>query len=157
MLFGGEPLFFLGDVHYFRGVLVVADIWKTVGFGSILYLAAITTIDPQQYEAAKMDGANKLRQIWHITLPGMSFVITILLIFSIGDLLNAGFEQILLLYSPAVYQVADIIDTYVYREGLIALQYSFAAAVGLFKSVLAVFLLLGANYTARKVNGQGLW
>lgn len=157
MLFGGDPIFFLGDVKYFRGVLVVSDIWKGVGFGSILYLASITTIDPQLYEAAKIDGANKWRQLWHITLPGMSFVIVVLFIFAIGDLLNAGFEQILLLYSPAVYQVADIIDTYVYREGLIALQYSFATAVGLFKSIIAVFLLVGANYLARRINGQGLW
>jgi putative aldouronate transport system permease protein len=155
--FGGEPIHFLGNPLYFRSVLVISHVWQTIGWGSILYLAAMTGIDPGLYEAAKMDGASRIRQAWHITLPGIAPVIAILLILSIGGLLNAGFEKVLLLYSPAVYEVADIIDTYVYREGLSKLDYSFATAVGLFKNVLAMFLILGANYIAKKMNQTGIW
>ncbi|MBO9607886.1 MAG: ABC transporter permease subunit, partial [Paenibacillaceae bacterium] len=112
---------------------------------------------PQLYEAAVVDGAGKLRQIWHITIPGILFVIVIMFIFAAGGLLNAGFEQIFLLYSPPVYKVADIIDTYVYRKGLVEMQYSFATAVALFKSVIAMALLLGTNYLAKKLNQDGIW
>lgn len=154
---GLEPIFFLGDKQYFRSVLVVSSIWKEIGWGSIIYLAAIAGIDPQLYEAARADGAGRLRQIWHITLPGMTFIIVFMFIFSIGGLLNAGFEQIFLLYSPPVYEVADIIDTYVYRRGLMEMQYSFAAAVGLFKSVIALALILGTNYLAKKLKQEGIW
>lgn len=155
--FGGQPIHFLGDPIYFRGVLVISHVWQTIGWGSILYLAAMTGIDPGLYEAAKMDGAGRTQQAWHITLPGIAPVMVLLLILSIGGLLNAGFEKVLLLYSPAVYEVADIIDTYVYREGLSKLDYSFATAVGLFKNVLAMFLILGANYLAKKMNQTGIW
>ncbi|RAV18891.1 sugar ABC transporter permease [Paenibacillus contaminans] len=154
---GLEPIFFLGDKQYFRSVLVVSSIWKEVGWGSILYLAAIAGIDPQLYEAARADGAGRFRQIWHITLPGMTFIIVFMFIFSIGGLLNAGFEQIFLLYSPPVYEVADIIDTYVYRRGLMEMQYSFATAVGLFKSVIALVLILGTNYLAKRLKQEGIW
>lgn len=155
--FGGEPVHFLGDPDYFRTILVASHVWQTIGWGSILYLAAMSGIDPGLYEAARMDGASRFRQMWHITLPGITHVIVIMLIFSIGGLLNAGFEKVLLLYSPAVYEVADIIDTYVYREGLISLDYSFATAVGLFKNLLAMILILGANYIAKKMNQTGIW
>ncbi|MDF2958924.1 MAG: sugar transporter permease [Paenibacillus sp.] len=157
VFFGGEPIHFLGDPDYFRKILVVSHVWQSIGWGSILYLAAMSGIDPGLYEAAKMDGASRYRQMWHITLPGITHVIVIMLIFSIGGLLNAGFEKVLLLYSPAVYEVADIIDTYVYREGLLSLNYSFATAVGLFKNVLAMFLILGANFMAKKMNQTGIW
>ncbi|WP_235885897.1 ABC transporter permease [Paenibacillus cymbidii] len=154
---GFEPLYFLGDGRYFRSVLVSTGIWKEIGWGTIIYLAAIAGIDPQLYEAAVVDGAGKLRQIWHITIPGILFVIVIMFIFAAGGLLNAGFEQIFLLYSPPVYKVADIIDTYVYRKGLVEMQYSFATAVALFKSVIAMALLLGTNYLAKKLNQDGIW
>lgn len=154
---GLKQIFFLGDANYFRSVLVVSGIWKEVGWGTIIYLAAIAGIDSHLYEAAKLDGAGRMRQIWHITLPGISFIITLLLILSIGGLLDAGFEQIFLLYSPSVFKVADIIDTYVYRKGLVDLQYSYAAAVNLFKSVIAVILLLGANFLAKKYKQEGIW
>lgn len=154
---GGEVRHFLGDPRWFRTILVSTTVWQTVGWGSILYLAAMAGLNPETYEAAMIDGASKLQQVRHITLPGISHVIVILLIFRIGDLLDAGFEQILLLYSPAVYQVADIIDTYVYRLGLQDLRYSFAAAVGLFKSILALFLLLGANKLAHRLGHTGIW
>jgi len=155
--FGGEPQNFLGNPKYFRSILVVTTLWQTVGWGSILYLAAMANINPELYEAAMIDGANKWQQVWAITLPGISHVIVILLIFRIGGLLNAGFEQILLLYSPSVYQVADIIDTYVYRSGLESMKYSYATAVGLFKSVLAMILLLSANKVAHKLGQTGIW
>jgi putative aldouronate transport system permease protein len=154
---GGTSHAYLTDPRYFRAILVSSHVWQHVGWGTILYLAAMSGIDPQLYEAAMIDGANKLQQIRHITLPGITFVIVILLIFAIGGLLNAGFEQILLLYSPAVYSVSDIIDTYVYRSGLLSMQYSFATAVGVFKSILAMTLLLGANWIARRLGQTGIW
>lgn len=156
-LFGGEPTMFLGDSHKFRGILVLTTLWQEVGWGTILFLAAISNIDPQLYEAAVIDGAGKWRQTRHITVPGITFVIVILLIFRIGGLLNAGFEQILLLYSPPVYEVADILDTYVYRSGIISLKYSFATAVGLFKALLAAALLLGSNVVAKRLGHTGIW
>ena len=156
-LFGGEPHMFLGDPGQFRGILVLTTLWQEVGWGTILFLAAISNIDPQLYEAAVIDGAGKWRQTWHITLPGITFVIVILLIFRIGGLLNAGFEQILLLYSPPVYEVADILDTYVYRSGIESLKYSFATAVGLFKALLAAALLLGSNVVAKRLGHTGIW
>ncbi len=156
-IFGGEPIFFLGDPRYFRSVLVISGIWKEVGWGSIIYLAAISNIDQEQYEAAIIDGANKLQRTWYITIPGILHVAIIMLILAVGGLLNAGFEQVLLLYSPAVYKVADIIDTYVYREGLGSLKYSFSTAVGFFKSVIALILILGTNFIAKKFDQQGIW
>ncbi|MNH89571.1 putative multiple-sugar transport system permease YteP [compost metagenome] len=154
---GIDPVYFLGDNNYFRSVLVVSGIWKEVGWGTIVYLAAIAGIDSQLYEAAVVDGAGKIKQIWHITIPGIMFIVVIMFIFAVGGLLNAGFEQIFLLYSPPVYKVADIIDTYVYRKGMVEMQYSFATAVALFKSVIAMFLLLGTNYLAKKLNQEGIW
>jgi len=154
---GLGPIPFLRDERYFRSTIVGLNIWKAIGWGSIIYLAAITGIDPTLYEAAVMDGANRFQQARYITLPGISLVIVIQLIFAIGEMLNAGFEQILLLYSPVVYNVADIIDTYVYRTGLLSLQYSFAAAVGLFKSIVALALLLMANKVAHRLGYPGIW
>lgn len=154
---GFEPVAFLTDTNMFRPVLVISAIWKEVGWSSIIYLAAIAGVDPQLYEAAKVDGASRLRQIRHITIPGISHIIVILFILQIGHIMDAGFEQVFLLYSPPVYDVADIIDTYVYRKGLVEVQYSFAAAVGLFKSVIAVILVVGANYLAKKIDQEGIW
>jgi putative aldouronate transport system permease protein len=154
---GGESRLFLGEPKSFRTILVATSLWQGVGWGSILYLAAITGIDMELYEAAIIDGAGRLAQTWYITLPGITHVIVILLIFSVGGLLNAGFEQILLLYSPPVYEVADIIDTYVYRSGIQGMQYSFATAVSLFKAFLAAGLLLGTNFIAKKAGHTGIW
>ncbi len=154
---GGESIAFLTRPEYFRTILVSGHVWQTIGWGTILYLAAMANIPPDWYEAAAIDGASRFQQIRYITVPSIAFVIVILLIFAIGNLLNAGFEQILLLYSPSVYRVGDIIDTYVYREGLIALQYSFASAVNLFKSALACFLLIGANMLAKRLGQAGIW
>ena len=154
---GGEPKAYLTDPDLFRSIIVTMDIWQHAGWNSIIYLAAMATINPEMYEAAAMDGANRFQRMWHVTLPSISFAIVITLIFRIGGMLNAGFEQILLLYSPSVYSVSDIIDTYVYRAGLIGRQYSFGAAVGLFKSVLAFILMYIANKIAQQLGQEGLW
>lgn len=153
----GEKWTFLTSPDHFRGILVATHVWKTVGWSSIIYLAAMSGIDPALYESAAIDGASRLQMARHITIPAISFVITILFIFEVGHILDAGFEQILLLYSPSVYRVSDIIDTYVYREGLLGLQYSFAAAVGLFKAVLSFVLILMANTIARRLGQPGIW
>ena len=155
--FGGEPQAFLTDPALFRSILVTMDIWQQAGWNSIIFLAAMATINPEMYEAAAMDGANRFQRMWYVTLPSISFAIVIILIFRIGGMLDAGFEQILLLYSPSVYSVSDIIDTYVYRAGLIGRQYSFGAAVGLFKSVLALVLMYMANKVAQYLGQEGLW
>ncbi len=154
---GGEPKAYLTDPDLFRSIIVTMDIWQHAGWNSIIFLAAMATINPEMYEAAAMDGANRFQRMWHVTLPSISFAIVIILIFRIGGMLDAGFEQILLLYSPSVFSVSDIIDTYVYRVGLIGRQYSFAAAVGLFKSVLALALMYMANKISQKLGQEGLW
>ncbi len=155
--FGGDAQAFLTDPALFRSILVTMDVWQQAGWNSIIFLAAMATINPEMYEAAAMDGANRFQRMWYVTLPSISFAIVIILIFRIGGMLDAGFEQILLLYSPSVYSVSDIIDTYVYRAGLIGRQYSFGAAVGLFKSVLALILMYMANKVAQYLGQEGLW
>ncbi|MGG5336882.1 ABC transporter permease [Enterococcus sp. AZ154] len=152
-----EPINFLSIPRYFWTIIVTTNLWKSIGFGSIVYMAAIAGIDPQLYEAASLDGATKFQQVFLITLPSIVPIITIFLILEIGNLLNAGFEDLLLLGSnPALRNVADVIDTYVYRVGISNSQYSYATAVGLFKAVISVTLLSGANFFARKV-GHSLW
>ena len=156
-LTGAEAINYLGSVKYFRTILVTMSVWASVGWGSIIYLASISSIDPQLYEAAMVDGAGKWRQVWFITLPSILPTITIMLILNAGTLLNAGFDQVLLLYSPSVYKVGDIIDTYVYREGLVNLKYSYTAAVGMFKSVVAAVLMLITNLGAKAMGQEGIW
>lgn len=143
-----EPIFFLGDNKWFPATLVVSDIWKTFGYGTIVYLAAITGIDPGLYEAATIDGANRWKKTWHITLPGMRMVIVLLSVLSLGQLLNAGFDQVFNLYSPQVYESGDILDTFVYRIGLLDAQYGVATAVGFFKSIVSLVLISGSYFLA---------
>lgn len=140
-VFGIEPIFFLGEAEIFPEVLVVTDVWKNFGYGTIVYLAAITAIDPALYEAAKMDGANRLKQVIHITLPGMAPIIIMMATLSLGSVLNAGFEQVLNLYNTSVMSTGDIIDTFVYRIGLQNNQYGIASAVGLFKSLVSLLFI----------------
>ena len=154
---GLRSISFLTNPKYFRTVLVLSDIWKSIGFGSIVYLAAITGVDQEQYEAADIDGANRLQRILYITLPSISSVVVIMLIFRVGGLLDAGFEQVFLLYSPSVYKTADIIDTFVYRVGLEEHDYSYSVAVSFFKSVVAAVLLLSANFISRRISDEGIW
>ena len=145
MLFGIKPIFFLGDLFWFPITMVVTDIWKSFGFGTVVYMAALTNIDPTLYEASVADGASRWKQIIYITLPGISPIIVLMSVLSLGNVLNAGFEQIFNMYSPLIYQTGDIIDTYVYRLGIEQAQYSQAAAVGLFKSGVSA-LLIGLAY-----------
>lgn len=150
-LFGVEPVYFLGDNRWFPYVLVLSDVWKEFGFSTIIYLAALSGINPALYEASIMDGAGRLRQTWHITLPGMRPIIVVLVTLSLGNVLNAGFEQVFNLYSPLVYESGDIIDTYVYRMGLISAQYGPATAIGLFKSVVSLVLISSTYYLAYRL------
>jgi len=145
---GGKPVFFLGDNNYFQGTLIVTNIWKEFGFAAIVYLAAITNIDPTYYEAAIVDGANRLRQTWHITLPGMRMIIVLMSVLALGNVLNAGFDQIFNLYSPVVYESGDIIDTFVYRMGMLSAQYGPATAVGLFRSFISCLFISASYYLA---------
>lgn len=142
---GFEPVFFLGSNEWFPVTLVLSEVWKTFGYGTIVYLAALTGIDPGLYEAATMDGANRWQKAWHITIPGMRMVIVLLAVLSLGQLLNAGFDQVFNLYSPQVYESGDILDTFVYRIGLLDAQYGVATAVGFFKSVVS-FVLISVSY-----------
>ena len=152
----GSRLNLLASRDYFRGILVVTDIWKTAGWGTIIYLAALSTIDPQLYEAAIVDGANRWQQIWRITLPSIMSMIVLLLIMRIGWIMYAGFEQILVLQNPVVRDVSDIFDTYVYRVGLGRGEYSFTATAELFKSVSGLILILGADRFAKIMGEEGL-
>lgn len=143
--FGGDPIFFLGSNTWFPFTLVISDVWKEFGYGTIVYLAAVTTINPTLYEAAMVDGASRIRQTWHITLPGMLPVIVLMGVLSLGNVLNAGFDQVFNLYNPTVYESGDIIDTLVYRIGFIDTQYDVSTAVNLFKSGVS-FILISVSY-----------
>lgn len=154
---GGQPINFLTDPKWFRSVLVISDIWKDLGWGTIIYLAALAGISPSLYEAAAVDGASRLDRIRYITLPGIVPVIVLVTLLRIGNILSAGFEQVFVLYNPSVYSVADIIDTWVYRQGIQGFQFSVAAAVGLFKGVVGTVLLVTANSLAKRFAGTGIW
>jgi putative aldouronate transport system permease protein len=154
---GGDPIYFLADTDYFRGVLVVTSIWKEVGWGSIIYLAALAGIDPQLYEAATIDGANRFQRIRYVTLPSLAPVITIMLLFNLRGIIVDDFDQIFNLYNEAVYSVGDVISTYIYRVGLIDLRYSFSTAVGMFKNVVAFVIIVVANSITKRINEYGIW
>ncbi|WP_461877197.1 ABC transporter permease [Fusicatenibacter sp.] len=154
---GGSPIQFLADNHWFRKVIVGTDVWKEFGYNSVVYLAALTSIDPGLYEAASIDGANRWKQTIHITLPALMPTMVLMTALNLGNILNAGFDQIFNLYNPIVYETADIIDTYVYRIGMVERQYSIGAAVGLLKSVISFILILSANKCAKKATGSGIF
>jgi putative aldouronate transport system permease protein len=155
--FGVKEIYFLGDPKYFRSVLIVTDVFKTFGFNMIIYLAAISGIDPTLYEAARIDGADRLRQTWHITLPGIKIMIALMSVLSIGNILNAGFEQVWSLLNSAVQEKGEILDTYIYRQGIIARQYGQASAVCLIKSVISLLLIASSNLFCYKVFGYKLF
>lgn len=156
-LFGMDPRNMLGDNRYFQGIFVGTNLWQYCGFNSIIYLAAISGVDPEQYDAALVDGANRWRQTLHVTLPGISTTIIILLIMRMGSLFSIGFEKIILLYSPAVYQSADTIASFVYRSGIKEANYSYSTAVNLFNSVMNFILLLSFNFLAKKLTEKRLF
>lgn len=154
---GGEAIPFLTHKHWFLAVVVLSDIWRDVGWGAIIFLAALTSISPELYEAAAMDGANRLKQIWHISLPGIKTVIVLLLILRLGYILNAGFEQIYILYNPLVYETADIIDTWVFRNGIEQFRFALATAASFAKSVFGLVMVLSAHRLAKRFADQGIW
>lgn len=155
--FTGERINLLNFPKYFIPVYVGSEIWQGVGWGTIIYLAALAGIDQEIYEAARVDGANKWQQVIHVTIPGIMPTIVILLILRIGSMLNVGFEKIILLYSPATYETADVISSFVYRKGLQEFNFSYSAAVGLFNSIINFVLLITSNKISKKVNDTALW
>lgn len=156
-LVGIKPIYFLAKPQYFRAILIITGIWKEIGWGSIIFLASISSIDVQEYEAAHIDGAHRFQQAIYITIPGIMPVVTIIFLLNLSGILNAGFDQIFNLYNPRVYEVADIIDTYVYRVGILDTKFSFAVAAGLFKNVVGLALLLAANAITRRLSEYALW
>ena len=150
-MLGLESIFFLGDNRYFQATIIWTDIWKGFGFGTIVYLAAITGIDQSLYEAATMDGAGRFRKMWHITLPGMRMIIVLMAVLSLGNILNAGFDQIWNLISPQVYETGDVIVTFFYRIGIIYAQFGPATAMGVFKSAVSCFFISVSYYLAYKL------
>jgi putative aldouronate transport system permease protein len=157
LLASPQPIAFMQSADWFRQLYVGSGIWQHVGWGSIVYLAAIATIDPQLYDAAKVDGADRFRQIRHITIPGILPTIVILLILRMGSMMTVGYEKIILMYNPLTYETADVISTYVFRRGILQADFSFSAAVGLFNSVINFGLLIAANRVSRRLTEHSLW
>lgn len=154
---GGERVNLLASKNWFYPIYIISNIWQNIGWDSIIYLAALAGIDQEQYEAARVDGAGRIRQIISVTLPGLMPTITILFILKMGNILNVGFEKILLLYSPTTYEVADVISTYVYRIGILDANFSYSTAIGLFNSVVNIIFLLLINAISKKMNNSGLF
>ncbi|WP_238456084.1 ABC transporter permease [Lederbergia galactosidilytica] len=157
ILFGIEPISFLQKPEWFRTLYIGSGIWQSIGWGSIIYLAAMSNINSELYEAAKIDGANRFKQALHVTIPGIAPIIIILLILQIGSMMSVGFEKIILMYNPLTYDTADVISTYVYRKGILEANFSFSAAVGLFNAVINLTLLVLANRISAKVSETSLW
>jgi len=154
---GQDKINFLSNVNFFRPLLYLTNVWKTAGYSVIMYLGVITTIDPQLYEAAYIDGASRMRAIWHVTLPGMKTIILTLFILCVSNMMNGGFDQIFNLHRPAVYSVSEIIDTYIYTIGILKAEFSLTTAAGLFKSLINLTLLLIVDTISRKLNNVGLY
>ncbi|MFB8374486.1 ABC transporter permease [Paenibacillus taichungensis] len=157
MTLGYDGQAMLQKPELFRPIYVLSEIWQRIGWESIIYIAALMSIDLEQYEAAKIDGASRLKQMFHITLPGLLPIITIMFILRMGNMLNVGFEKIILLYNPVTYETADVISSFVYRKGLLEFGWSYSSAVGLFNSVINLVLLISANYISRRVSQNSLW
>jgi putative aldouronate transport system permease protein len=156
-IFGVEPQIWMHNADAFRPIWIFSEAWQTVGWGTILYLAALTTIDDQLYEAARIDGASRWRQTWHVTLPGIRPTIVVLMVLNIGSFMAVGFEKVLILQNPLIYRTADVISTYHFRVGLTMGNFSMATAIGLFEAVIGLTLVLSANFASRKLVGASLW
>lgn len=156
-MLGGEPIFFLAENKYFSPIVVITSIWKDAGWGTIIYLAAITGISGEMYEAAKIDGANKIKCLLYITLPCIKSTIVTMLILRLGSIMNNGFEQIFILQNARNLGVSEVFETYTYRLGLLNGRYSFATTVGLFTSVVGIIFLLASNMISKKLGEEGLW
>jgi len=157
MTLGGEQTMFLANARYFRSLLVTSTMWKESGWSTIVYLSAITAIDPMLYEAASVDGAGRIRQTWSITLPNIINTITFIIILRASSILSSDTEQVMMFYSPIVYDVGDVLGTYVYREGIVGQKFSYTTAVGLFGSIFGMIMMLSANKISRKYTGIGIW
>ena len=155
--FGGKPINFLTDKVWFIVTLVASSVWAGMGYGAVIYLAALSNISPELYEAATIDGANKLKQVWYISLPGIMPVMVMLLILNLGSILDADFSQIYIFYNPQVYSVSDIIDTWVFRNGIEQMRIGVSTAMGLFRSVIGLVMVLSANKISRRITGMGIW
>ncbi|WP_010267277.1 ABC transporter permease subunit, partial [Paenibacillus senegalensis] len=153
----GDPVFFMTEPGWFKSIYVWSGVWQSMGWSSIIYLAALAGIDPQLHEAAKVDGATRLQRIWHVNIPGIMPTIVILLILNSGSLMAVGFEKVFLMQNDLNMEASDVIATYVYRAGILGAQYSFAAAVGLFNSIINFILLVLVNSAARRLNETSLW
>lgn len=154
---GGQAINFMGEPSWFRPLYIGSGVWQSFGWNSIIYLAALTNVDPSLYEAAYMDGANRWQKVIHVSLPGIMPTMVILLIMQLGRTMSVGYEKIILMYTPATYDVADVISTYVYRRGILNGQFSFSTAVGLFNSVINMALLIVVNAVSRRLNDVSLW
>ena len=154
---GFDRILFMSEAGWFRTIFVTSRVWATTGWGTILYLAALTTIDPTLYEAARVDGANRWRQTWHITLTGIRPTIVVLLILNVGWVLGVNFEQVLLMQNPVTFTTSDIVSTYLFRLGILSAQFSYATAIGLFQSFIGMTLLIITNLIAKRLSGGGLW
>jgi putative aldouronate transport system permease protein len=157
MLFGSEPVQFMAKAEWFRTLYIASGIWQGIGWGTIIYLAALTGVDVELYDAASIDGANRFQKIWHISLPAIFPTISILFILSTGGILNVGFEKVLLMYNPTTYSTADVISTYVYREGIQNAKISYSTAVGLFTSAVSFVFLAITNAVSDRLSGNSLW
>jgi putative aldouronate transport system permease protein len=155
--FGMEKINFMMDSSWFRTIFTGSDIWQSFGFSSIIYIAAIMSIDPEIYDSGKIDGVNKFQELWHLTLPSIKPTIVILLLLSLGGIMNVGFEKVYLLYNGATYETADVLSTYVYRMGIEGQNFGFATAVGLFNSVITFIFVFSANWLTRRATKMSLW
>ncbi|ANY68607.1 sugar ABC transporter permease [Paenibacillus sp. BIHB 4019] len=154
---GLEPINFMMEPGWFRTIFTSSDIWQSFGFSSIIYIAAIMSIDPEMYDSGKIDGVNKFQELWHLTLPSIKPTIIILLLLSLGGIMSVGFEKVYLLYNAATYETGDVLSTYVYRMGIIGQNYSFATAIGVFNSIITFILVFAANQLTRRATNMSLW
>ena len=154
---GFEPIYFVADNRWFRSILVITSIWKEIGWGTIVYLAALNGVDMELYDAAKVDGAGKWKQMWIVTLPSIMPSIVIMFIFQVGAIVNDDFDQIFNMYNPAVYKTGEVISTYIYKIGIEGMQYSLSTAIGLFKNIIALILIVGTNYLCKSFDEYALW
>nr|WP_246079321.1 ABC transporter permease subunit [Paenibacillus piri] len=157
VMLGGGATPFMQKPEWFRTIYIATNIWQSVGWGSIIYLAALTAISPELYEASRVDGANRWQQLWNVTLPGILPTIVIMLILRVGDMMSIGYEKIILMYNPLIYDTADVISTFIYRKGLLEMNYSYSTAVGLFNAVINFTLLVLVNRLSRRLSGSSLW
>ncbi len=154
---GGEAIYFMVKPEWFRTILIFIQVWHSFGSGAIIYIAALGGVDPQLYEAARIDGCSRLKSLWHVSIPAILPTVVTMFIMKSGNIIKVGYEQVLLLYNPATYEVADIFGTFVYRKGILETNYAYSTAVSLFESIIALFFVVSSNTISKKVNETSLW